>query len=239
MPYRRNYRRRRYNRSNYRRTKAIARAEVKKASMKAHPLRWIDVNYFADGDYITTTPTIVSFGDAVRDYYAANPDFMDDWLDRNDPTGIGKYKEAKIKLTGVQYQLRWQQNGNAVPDPINDTVRALMYSHIDTWDENTEGLLAGGDIDQAPNTKDVLSMYFDRLFYLKASKTGTDDWVPDQKYTKGFKRLNKVYDMTYVPGTGVTWKEGDVRLEMQSDDTTVGIGEVQVYGFLRIYWRVV
>lgn len=228
--------------NQYKLTNKIVRRAIAKDNAKDHPLMWTDYNAAFNGDYVKTTPTMVSIVEQIRGFIVNNPEIVNQFSTRNDPTGIGAYKQGKIKVTGIQYQLRYQQN-DAAENVGADTVRNLLYSFTDTYNENTNAVLDGGDVDQAPNTMDIKTMYWDRICYLKAAitETATDDsqFVPGQKIYKGFVRLGQVFTFNWIDSSStLSWEQNDIRFEHQSDDNSL-IGEVQVYGYMRIYFRVI
>lgn len=242
--YRKRYKRKAPARRSYsyKNTRKIVRSEIKKNDNKDHPLMWTDYNTDFNGDYVKTTPTLVSIGKVLKDYISANAFIKDQFVARVDPTGLGNYREGTIVLTGISYQLRFQQNTSA-SNPGCNTFRHLLYSYLNTYDEDSEAILNGGDIDQAPKTQYVRSMMWDKMGYLKAaiteSTTDNDEFVPGQRIYKGFKKLNHKFEFLLIESSGAwSWKQNDVRFEMASDDNSA-VGEIQVYGFMRIYFRVI
>lgn len=243
------YRRRTYRKRNYRKNpatkvslaqaKRMIRHEIKKEDRKDHPLQWYDILF--TGQYIKTTPLLTSIATAVatdiqgRDGYVSWPQRYDS----THPTNAN-YRQADVYITGLNWQLRYQQNEQA-SDVTTDTVRTLLYSFNDTYTENNDPILDGGDIDRPPRTEDVRSMYFDRVFNLKSQITETtaddSEFVPDTRILKGFKKLNHKFTMENRDTAVAVTEGGDIRLEHQSDDNSV-IGEVELYGFVRVYFRV-
>lgn len=244
MPYRRRtYKKPAYKkRSNAPAQRAVVRTvrrEIRREDLKDHPLQWKDVKW--TGDYVKTTPSLLSFGLAIENQIDATGEWVS-WPSRYDSISAGSYHQANVHIMGYHYQLRFQQNAEAV-DVTTNTVRDLFYSFDDTYSENGVAILNGGDIDMPPHTDNVRSMYSDKMRTLKAQITeiGTDDsqMVEGQAILKGYKKLNhKLVMKTAIGGGTVTTIEGgDVRHEMQSDDNSI-VGEVQVYGFVRIYYRI-
>lgn len=205
--------------------------------MKMHPIQWLDVKF--TGDYVKTTPVELSCGEALRNYFQDTA-IWESWPVRYDSTSSQTYRSANVLITGTAYQFRFQQNEQASTDITTNSVRALYYSTNDTYAENPTAVLNGGDIDQPPRTEDIDSMFMDRVFTLKAAITEgvADDsqFVPGFKILKGFKKHSRkfVYE---EKASGVTHEEGgDIRYEFQSDDNAT-IGEVELFGYVRIYFR--
>lgn len=245
MPYRRSYRRypkKRYASPMYKKpsliqTKRLIRSEIRRNDRKDHPLQWHDIKW--TGQYVSTTPLLISFGETLRNFFNDNA-LYNLWPIREIRGTTDTYRQANVYITGFAYQFRYQQNEQATTTVTTSTVRTLMYSLDDDYAENPGALLAGGDIDLPPLTSDVTTMYYDKLHTLKAGYTEgeTDDteFVPGQSIVKGFKKLNRKF--VYQTGEGVSHEEGgDIRVEHQSDDNST-IGEVQLYGFIRIYYRI-
>ena len=84
-------------------------------------------------------------------------------------------------------------------------------------------------------------MYFDKVFTLKSqiTETTSDDsqFVPGYKILKGFKKTNHKFVMEARGSAIAPTEGGDIRLEFQSDDNSI-IGEVELFGYVRIYYRV-
>lgn len=246
MPYGRRQYRRRYTRRTYRPTRStyamrrIARSEVNKNNNKTHPINYHDVNY--TGDYVKTTPNLLSFGVALANYIDTT-DLYDNAPARWDAQNNRTIRVLKVRVTGFAYQFRFQQNDAAV-EAYADTVRTMAYLFNDTYDENPNAILSGGDIDQAPNTLSVHKMYHDRCFFLRAglTETTTDDnqFVPGTRIIKGYKKTSVTYTFEFAQvADTVTHTEGpDIRIEHASDDNS-SVGEVELYGYVRIYFRVV
>lgn len=163
--YRRKYRRRYVKKSsNYKNVRRIVRQEIKKDDKRDHPLQWVDVKW--TGNYIKTTPSLLSLTEAVKNHLSNNNAFIT-WPIRYDSTTSDSYRQADFYITGCQYQMRFEQNSEAV-DPVIDTVRALMYSFKKEYPALTAPILSGGDVDQPPRTDYVNRMFMDRLFSLTA-----------------------------------------------------------------------
>ena len=221
-------------------TKRIVRAEIRKEDRKDYPLQWVDVKW--TGNYIKTTPTLLSLSEAVKNEIEDRQSWTP-WPLRRDSAAGQDYRQADIFITGYNYQLRFQQNEEAATDVTTDTVRALMYSFNDTYQEDSGAILDGGDVDQPPRTEDLRSMYMDRLFTLRAGYTEgeTDDsqFVPGYKILKGWKKLNNKFTIVHNESLSATivTEGGDIRFEFQSDDNAT-VGEVELFGYVRIYYRV-
>jgi len=217
--------------------KRIVRAEIRREDKKDHPLQWYDVLF--TGEYIKTAPTLFSVDASIVNEIDA-ADSYTNWPLRTQHT-IGDYHQANAYITGINWQLRFQQNAEATNDVTTDTVRVVFYSHDDTYLEANNPIFDGADIDQPPMTDHVRSMYFDRILTLTAGYTEgeADDtqFVPGQRIIKGFKKLNHKLMLQENNDSVAVMEGGDIRLEMQSDDDST-IGHVQVYGFLRVYYRI-
>lgn len=218
-------------------TKRYVKTEIRKDANKSHPLMWHDVKF--TGEYIKTTPLLLSLGETLRNFMNTNSLYTQ-WPIREIRGSTDTYRQADVYITGFHYQLRFQQNEEATSDVTTSTVRVLWYSHDDTYAENPTPIMDGGDIDLPPETRDVTNMYMDRIRTLKAGYTEgeADDtqFVPGQSIVKGSKKVRR--KLVYASGEGLNQLEGgDIRLEMQSDDNST-IGEIQLYGFVRIYFRV-
>lgn len=244
MPYTRSrtYRKRTYRKRtspNVAATKRLIRSELRKEDRKDHPLEWVDVIF--DGNYISTSPNLLSFTEAVKNELEDKEAYKS-WPQRDDGATGHQYSQANIYLTGVNWQLRYQQNEQA-SDVTVDTVRTVMYSFNDTYPQNSNTIFGNGDIDRPPNTVDVRSMFMDKIFTLKSqvTETTTDDteFVPGFRILKGFKKLNHKFTQihNYSLSASTVIDGGDVRLEQQSGDNSL-IGEVELFGFVRIYYRV-
>ena len=241
MPYRkRSYytrRRPRYNRAstNSRYVKKIVRSEIRKDDRKDHPLQWVDITY--TGNYIKTTPHVTSLSIPILAFIKDNEQWKS-WTERM-YSGAATYRTATCYVTGYNYQLRFQQNTSA-EDPGQDTVRTLAYSVKDTNAYNPNGILAAGDIDLPPDTRGIGAMYHDRVLSLTAGMTETtgDDsqFVPGQRIIKGYKKLYHRFDLRHQDNDVVLDSDTDIVFEHQSDDNSV-IGEVELYGFIRVYYR--
>lgn len=219
------------------RVKRIVRAEIRKEDRKDHPLQWYDVLF--TGEYVKTAPYLLSI-DASIVNEIDTADAYTNWPLRTQHT-IGDYRQANAYITGLNWQLRFQQNAEATNDVLTDTVRVVLYSYDDTYVESTTPIFDGADVDQPPRTDHVRSMFFDRVLTLTAGYTEgeADDtqFVPGQRILKGFKKLNHKLMLQAHEDDVFVLEGGDVRLEMQSDDDST-IGHVQVYGFVRVYYRV-
>lgn len=239
MPYRkRTYRKKRVTPGQHNKNvRRVVRSELRKEDKKDHPLQWTD--HLFTGEYVKTTPTLVSFGQLIRSEIIDN-NLDEEWPARQQ-LGVTD-REAKVHITGYNYQLRYQQNIDASGAVLVDTVRSLFYTSEYTFNEYPTALLDGADIDQPPNTSTITSMHSDRLNTLKASITETDgddsQFVPGQAIVKGWKSIRKSLDFQKI-GTGdvEVVNGGDIRFEAQSDDNSL-VGEVQVYGFIRVYFRI-
>lgn len=217
--------------------KKVIRQELKREDRKDHPLEWADFRF--SGEYVKTTPLLLSFNNILQNQIAA-AGIATNWPVRVKASG-DKYYEANVYVTGYNYQLRYQQNAQA-ESPTIDTVRELFYSFDETITEDGTAILSGADIDQPPNTKNLSRMYSDRVYTLRAAITETDgddsQFVAGQHISKGWKKLNHKFTVQATNASTVNVLEGgDIRLEMQSDDSSI-IGEVQVYGFVRLYFRI-
>lgn len=232
-----------YRRKTYRKKavspaiRSLVRSQIRKNERKDHPLQWIDVKW--TGAYIKTSPELLSLGNAVANNIAANGAYST-WPLRYDSTNSDNYRQANVFITGFNYQLRFAQNEQAA-DVTTDSVRCLMYALDDTYQENSTPILDNGDIDQPPRTDDVQTMYMDRVFNLKSqiTETTTDDdqFVPDTKIIKGFKKLYHKLVMEERSDSVMVEEGGDIRFEFQSDDNSA-VGEVELFGYVRIYYRV-
>lgn len=238
MPYRKTYRRR-YNRRRPT-VKRLIRREIAKNNNKQNPINYFDLIH--GGIYIKTTPQLDSVGKSLATHiddtnlYDASPT-------RYDQQNNQIIRVIKLVITGIAYQYRFQQNDSAV-DAYTDSVRTLLYQFNDTWNENTNALMSGSDIDQPPNTLSVVRMIYDKIFHLRAGLTETsgDDnqFVPGTKIVKGFKKLYIPQTYEYNQATDICMQtEGtDLRFEHGSDDNSV-VGEVELYGYYRVYFRIV
>lgn len=239
MPYyKRSYRRKNYtNRRRYR--KRNMNKTIKKVIEKQHPVNYRDVTY--GGNYVKTTPSIHSLGDYIKDYIDL-ADLFDNAPAVYDQQNNETIRKVRINLIGVAFQYRYQQNDSAT-EVFSDTVRMLMYKHNDTFDEDNNALMSGSDIDQPPNTINVNKIFMDRIFHLRAglTETSTDDnqFVPGTKIIKGYKKLNEYMTFQHQQTDDITTytEGGDIRFEHASDDNSV-VGEVELYGYLRIYFRI-
>lgn len=244
MPYRRRYRRNYRRRPNYRRqsyqARKVARQEIAKNNRKHQPINYRDITF--GGNYVKTTPTVISVGDYLRDYIDIS-NLYDNAPARYNQQTNETVRLVKVLVTGIAYQFRFQQN-DAAADVYSDTVRTMAYKFNDTWSENNNALMSGSDIDQPPNTLSVPKVYYDRIFALKPgiTETGTDDsqFVPGTRIIKGYKKMSSMMTFEHTQiGDVTTFTEGnDIRFEHCSDDNST-IGEVEVYGYIRIYFRVI
>ena len=73
-------------------TKRIVRSEIRKEDRKDHPLQWVDVKW--SGDYIKTTPSILSFSIAVANQISTTGSYVS-WSVRYDSTDQESYRQAK------------------------------------------------------------------------------------------------------------------------------------------------
>lgn len=246
MPYRkyaRSNRKRNYRRRQAAPSKAIrsmVRREIRRDNMKDHPLQWVDISL--TGEYVKTTPLVHDFTTFIHDYIVDN-ELYNDWPSRLGEPGGSPYRHANVYFTGYQYQFRYQQNAEYTGDVLTDSVRMLAYSLKEYQPPAFAGILDGGDIDQPPNTEDVLSMYKDQIITLRASYTEgeADDtqFVPGQRWIKGFKKLYLKQQIIYQADNIRTLEGPSIYIEHQSDDASATVGKVQVYGFVRIYFRIV
>lgn len=71
------------------------------------------------------------------------------------------------------------------------------------------------------------------------TETTTDDsqFVPGFKIIKGYKKLYDKFTIEYRDSY-ILANGGDIRIEFQSDDNSI-IGEVELYGYVRIYYRLI
>lgn len=244
MPYRKTYRKKYYRRRPvYKSTYAmrrIVKQEISKNNRKNNPINYHDVTI--GGEYIKTTPRLESVGDLLASYID-QVDLYDNSPARFDQQNDRTIRVIKLLITGIAYQFRFQQNDAAV-EVYSDTVRSMLYLFNDTYSENSNALMSGSDIDQPPNTLSVHKVYYDKIFNLRAGLTeiSTDDsqFVPGTRILKGYKKMSHVMTFEHQQLTDVTTHtEGsDIRFEHASDDNSA-IGEVELYGYFRIYFRVI
>jgi len=215
--------------------KRLVRSELKREDKKDHPLQWVDVKF--TGNSISTTPFLFSVESAITNQIVINSSYQQ-WPVRYDSTNSEDYRQCNVFVTGVNYQFRFKQNDAAGTDLATNVVRSIAYSLNDTYQENSQPILGGGDIDQPPRTEDVSSMYYDRLFTLKAQLGDADnESTPDQKIQKGSKKLYHKFVMEERGDSVAVEEGGDIRFEFQSDDNDV-ISDIEMFGFIRIYYRV-
>lgn len=81
-------------------TKRIVRSEIRKEDRKDHPLQWVDVKW--SGDYIKTTPNILSFSIAVANQISTTGSYVS-WPVRYDSTDQESYRQANVFVTGYNY----------------------------------------------------------------------------------------------------------------------------------------
>lgn len=239
MPYPRS--RYRTRRPTYRRRstyptktiKRIANTEIKRVQRTTHPLQWVDILF--DGGNVNTTPTVHSLVDKVR-LKEISLGAHRQWSSHTQNEAV--IYQGKYQISYVHYQLRFQQDVENIES--SNTFRTIMYSYVHTMEEDPNALFNGTDIDSPPQTEYVKSMYWDRMRTLRAGSydpynAEETDPTPGTAIIKGSKRLNSTFTfITNSSGTPNSTDAGDIRWEAQSD--SIGNG-LQLYGFMRIYYR--
>jgi len=244
MPY---YRRRaHYNRRHARRPnrtiKRYVNARIRKNDNKNNPVSFYDVHF---NDYVPGNGFLFSFGQALENQ-CENTNIQSDWPTRG--YGTDAYKEGTLKLIGCQYQFRFKQNEQDPDDVLTNAIRLLCYSTRSNYQQRPDMIVGPLGIDSAPNTLDFGRMYMDRVGTLKAAITETDtdesQFVPGQMWMKGSKKFGHIFRYNTASTSDDApvqqYSDNDVRFEMISDDNNVGtIKAVEVFGFVRVYYRVI
>lgn len=242
MPYyrkRSNYKPRRYNKNKAvsKSTKSYVNKQIKKTEAKQHPLMFVDILFTGD-----TLSTVSSTYDLTQACVDALTQLADVWTYAPAEPGDQTHK-LKFKLVSYRYQLRFQQNTDGDVDPHN-TIRWLIYTMNDTQNNfSNPGLLDGVDIDQPIDTTFLHTAHEDHMRYLRMLATGeNDDTAPGTAIVKKIKKIGRVYELVGVKSDNLIadpaiTKGGRLWMETQSDSS--GAPHPQVFGYIRIYFRLI
>lgn len=236
MPFqrRRQFRRRRapVRRSVSKPVKSYVRSQITKSEKKDHPLMWADIIF--TGDAVSTGADAYSLLYAFIQNAAINT--VTAWPATTERGGT-QVRKAKIKLESCHYQLRYQ---NDTTD-LYSTARFLMYSTSYKLDSGafplSNPVLAGADIDQPPDTSDILNMYFDKIRYVRDLQADEDSEAPGTAIMKGNARFGRTFDIDVDENGDWTIENNDIRYEHISNSSAAP--HPSLYGFIRIYGRVI